>query len=520
MRQLPLAGKPITEAPRCASGPESWGLAAAILLGVFALFTAKMAVEISAPLKDDVAWLLHVAADWIDGHRLYVSLIELNPPPIIWLSALPVLLGRFLDLPALQVMPVFIGLLMLGSAWWTAGLVVRRGLFAGRAAVFAAIAILLLFVPAGEFGQREQIIIAAALPYLALRLRPLRSVRVPVFEAAACGALVALCCALKPWYAPAFLLVEAVMVMRGAGLQRAAILGAVAAAAVIGVTACLAHPEYFAVIVPMAMALYVSPLELSRLLPAGALLLLAGQVAAACLWWLRRPARDDGDAILVLLLFAFGATLAYFEQGKGWFYHRIPATVATIGALLLWSAMSRPLVRHWAQVAAIVLLVAFAGQAGKRFLPRIAMATDLSTGIEEQLSELLQREGARNYLAFSDKLALGFPVVDMAGAAWASRFPSMWAVQGELLIEVEAGGAAQRPVQARRWVIEDFLGACPDIVVVDRSEDEDFPAALGALDPDFARAWAGYAPIDRFGMLQAYRRMPDAAPCRPGRPGS
>ncbi|MBR0647674.1 hypothetical protein [Plastoroseomonas hellenica] len=498
-----------------ASGRLSRGQDAAILLGVLALFAANLAVELHVPLKDDVAWLLHVASNWIDGHRLYVSLIELNPPPIIWLSALPVLLGRLFDISALQVMPVFTGLLMLGSAWWTAGLVVRRGLFAGRAAVFAAIAILLLFVPAGEFGQREQIIIAAALPYLALRLRPLRDRRVPAAEAAAAGALVALCCALKPWYAPAFLLVEAVMAMRGAGLQRAAILGAVAAAAVIGAAAVLAHPEYVTVILPLAMALYISPLELSRMLPVGALLLLTGQVVAACLWWLRRPGRDDGDAILILLLFAFGATLAYFEQGKGWFYHRIPATVATIGALLLWSALSRPLVRQWAQLAAIVLLLAFAGQAGKRFLPRIVMAADFSTGVEEELSELLHREGARSYLAFSSKLALGFPVVDMAGATWASRFPSMWAVQGELLAEAEAGGAMPRLVQARRWIIEDFLGACPDIVVVDRGEEDDFPAALGAVDPDFAHAWAGYAPIDTFGMLQAYRRMPGGAPCGP-----
>jgi hypothetical protein len=83
-------------------GPSSRGFDTAILLGVFALFTVKLVVEINVPLKDDVAWLLHVASNWIDSHRLYVSLIELNPPPIIWLSALPVLLGRPRRKPAAQ----------------------------------------------------------------------------------------------------------------------------------------------------------------------------------------------------------------------------------------------------------------------------------------------------------------------------------------------------------------------------------------------------------------------------------
>ncbi|HEY4250878.1 MAG TPA: hypothetical protein VGM87_06745 [Roseomonas sp.] len=494
----------------------------AVILGLVLLtFTLKLVVEVNAPIKDDVAWLLHVAQDWIDGHRLYVSLVELNPPPIIWFSALPVLIGRALDVSALDVMPVFCGLLVMGSAWWTASLLVRRGLFHRHATVFTGIAVILLFVPTGEFGQREHIIAAAALPYLALRMRPLRGGTIPAPEAAAAGALVALCCALKPWYAPAFILVETVMVVRGGVLQRVAICSAIATGTVIAAVALLAHPEYFTEVVPLALKFYLPPPEgLERLFPRDAVLLFAGQVVAVCLWWLRRQVRDDGDAILILLLFAFGATGAYFEQGRGWFYHRIPAATATIGALLLCAALSWPQALRWTRIAAAVLLLAFAGQAGKRFLPRLVMAADFRDGIEERLSDLLQREGARSYLAFSNTLALGFPVVDMAGTAWASRFASMWAVRGELQSIAEADPDAPVSTQARRWVIEDFLAACPDVVVVDTGSETDYPAVLSAADPAFARAWAGYVRIGRFDGLLAYRRAPGAAPCESRPDGS
>ncbi len=477
-----------------------------MLAGTLILASMVVAVEVMVPVKDDVAWLIYVAAQWVDGRQPYVDVIELNPPPIIWFSVLPVLIGRLLNVSALQVMPVLSGLLMLGTAWWTAGIVVRRGVFVRRIPVFAAVALLLFLVPAAEFGQREHFIAAAALPYLALRLRPIgRGDRVPALEAAAVGLLVAVCCAIKPWYALAFLLVEGVMAARGGGYRLAAVMGAVLSGAAIAAAAAILHPDYLAVVVPLAMALYVPPSEPYRMLPNGTLLLLAALAFAACLWRWRRPARPDGDGGPILLLFALGATFAYFAQGRGWFYHRIPATAATVAALLLWAGLARPRLQRGAYALAALLLLLFAGQSGKRLLPRAAMAADLRDGIEEELANLLKREGAQSYLAFSNRLALGFPVVEMAGTAWASRFASMWAVRGEVLT---AGRAVAPPTRARRWVVQDFLAACPDLVVVDTALRFDYPAILSDADPAFARAWSHYVPIGTIDTLRAYRRPP------------
>ena len=49
-----------------------------------------------------------------------------------------------------------------------------------------------------------------------------------------------------------------------------------------------------------------------------------------------------------------------------------------------------------------------------------------------KLERMIRKQKARTYIAFSEWIALGFPVVNNTGVAWASRFNSMWALKGEL----------------------------------------------------------------------------------------
>ena len=41
---------------------------------------------VGQPISADVAWFLHVAQRVLDGARLYVDVIEINPPLVAWLS--------------------------------------------------------------------------------------------------------------------------------------------------------------------------------------------------------------------------------------------------------------------------------------------------------------------------------------------------------------------------------------------------------------------------------------------------
>jgi len=155
-----------------------------------------------------------------------------------------------------------------------------------------------------------------------------------------------------------------------------------------------------------------------------------------------------------------------------------------------------------AGIAFVVFLVA----AFQRLEPQMALAVEPEQGTVVKLERLIRKQKARTYIAFSEWIALGFPVVNNTGVAWASRFDSMWALKGELWrVRFDAAGAKEWPI--RRWVAHDFIVGCPDIAVVDtRPGVVNYVAVLSASDPAFMRAWSRYRQIAAFDGLVVYRR--------------
>ncbi|MBR0657544.1 DUF2029 domain-containing protein [Plastoroseomonas arctica] len=478
--------------------------AAGLLVG------GNLLVEGHAPMKDDVAWLIHVAQSWLDGGQPYVTEIEINPPPIIWFSALAVSVAQLLGSSVMIVYPVMTSLLIALIAWWVASLITRLGIIGSAGAVFILAIVVLLFVPTGEFGQREHLIACLALPWLAWRAGAKDGRAASRPEGFAAGLLVGICCAMKPTFLVPFLLVELVMWRRRRAIAWAGVAGAICAGAAMLLLSLFLHPAYLAQVVPLAIALYHAPFDLAVMVPRGALLLGGVLACTWALWWLRRAELRDGDLTVLLLVFATGAMVIYLSTGRGWFYQRIPATVATVLALCSLVALSPK--RFGVRGAAAAMLVALAFQAGARYLPKVSVASGYAPALSYQIAEVVRAQGATRLMAFSSTLGMGFPIVDLTHTRWSSRFPSMWAVRSELAAEQAEGGAAASSV-ARRWVVEDFLTACPEIVVVDHADGVNYPEALSDFDPAFARAWSGYRRIAGPAGVEMFHRPPDAPPC-------
>ncbi len=499
-----------------------------VLLAVLVVVTFA---AIRSPLKDDIAWLLYVARRWMAGRELYIDVVEVNPPLIIWLSAVPLAIARWLDLGIqLVTMGMFI-VMVIACAWWSATLLQRRGgLFADRMTVFAVIGIVLLVMPAGDLGQREHLLIAAILPYLILFAGSLDGIRPPVWHAVFAGIVAGLGCALKPRYAGVFVVLECIALSRRMWPWRvlpvAAGLTMCAYIAIVYVTC----PAYVRRAVPMALALYgATDVSFFRLLLDSAVLMV-GELVAASLVWLRRHTMPERNLMMVLVVFAAVSTIICFMDGKDWYYHRLPATVATVLVLICWvasilreswgqgqgqaqgeaerrvqSGPSRPASRVASlAVAALAVLVLCAG-ALQRLEPQVAQAVEPEATTVARLEQILRQQNARTYIAFSEWIALGFPVVNNTGVSWASRFDSMWALKGELWrARFDPLLASEWPVA--RWVVHDFIAGCPDIAVVDTREGLNYIAILSDSDPAFARAWSRYHQIDAFDGLTVYRR--------------
>jgi hypothetical protein len=147
----------------------------------------------------------------------------------------------------------------------------------------------------------------------------------------------------------------------------------------------------------------------------------------------------------------------------------------------------------------------FCVAAVRRLEPQVQQAVEPKATTVARLEALIRLHHARTYIAFSEWIALGFPVVNNTGVVWASRFDSMWALKGELW-RAHADPTTAKEWPITHWVAHDFTAACPDIAVVDTREGLNYIAVLSAAEPSFAHAWSRYKQIVAFDGLKVYKR--------------
>ena len=287
----------------------------AVLLAVLG---AVMFITLRLPLKDDIAWLLYVAQRWMAGRELYIDLVEVNPPLIVWISAVPIEIGRWLDVDAQFVaMPVFVAA-VLGCGWWTACLLrASGGVFVQRLPVFTVIGVALLVLPAADLGQREHLLVAAFLPYLVLYASSLRHRTSGLMVAIAAGVLAGLGCALKPRYIGVFAALEGLALLYGLRPWRVMPLAAgVTLMGYAGLVTTLC-PAYLQRAVPMALALYGATDVPFLTLLWDSLVVIGGEAVAIGLLWLGRRRLRDFELMLTLAVFATTSTVILLHRRQG-----------------------------------------------------------------------------------------------------------------------------------------------------------------------------------------------------------
>jgi hypothetical protein len=515
---LSLPGLPGGAAPRPAALRASTRTSLICGSIVLAALVLMLFLLLRAPMKDDIAWLLWVARQWLKGQRLYIDVVEVNPPLIVWISAIPVLIGDAIGISAKMVAVLLFAAGTLWSSWLSARLL--HGLapaFARVPVTFAAVACVLLLMPGVEFGQREHLLTIAVLPHLCILMRGLEGQRTGLRLAMGASVAAGFGISLKPRYLLCLAVVELVGWLRRGFRIRLSPMVAFGVAGLYALSILVFYPSFIDRAVPLAVTLYGGTdtslpelvLESWRLLAGVAML------AALCLALPRGAA--SRTVLAVLAGFAAAATLAMFLDGKNWFYHRIPASTAVVLGLLFWCAEMALARRQGGRgglrakalmVAALVPLFFQADDLGTRLQNSLRNAVEPELSTEVKLEKLIKREKVRTYVAFSEWIGLGFPVVDDTGVTWASRFDSMWALRGELWrARMDGKPPAEWPM--RLWVAQDFIRGCPDLVVVDRrrgAEDINYPSVLAQADADFAEVWARYAQIATLDGLQVFKR--------------
>jgi hypothetical protein len=482
---------------------------------------------LAPPVNHDVAAVLSFSQRWLAGERLYVDLIDVNPPLIYVLNLLPAWLARATGIEAVTALQAC--LLAWSAAVWALALRLRDPAADGpvERLLLAVLPGLLVFAAGHDFGQRDHLMAASALPYLYAAARRARG-EAPRGRIAA-AVLAAVGFALKPYFLGIPALVE-LAVLLGCGPRRWLrdpvpwIMAALWLLYLVSLP--LFFPDYLSGVLPLVWDLYLDlsglgPVDTLRIHRVGGTVL----VLAALLWPALRPTTRPGGALPRLLaLAALGGLASALAQRKGWSYQVLPLELFTLALAVLLAARRLDALDATRRIAdrglvALLGLVFVIWSVATTETPRNELtyrrsATAGLTGLLKRVAE------GKAVLVLSPQVAPIFPALNYAHARLALRTMNMWILEGNYRT-CPADGRRYRDIGEMsdseffvfRTVAEDFARAPPAAVIVDRyagipdcnGVPFDFIAYF-SRHPLFAEAWSHYRPAAGWYRFRLFTR--------------
>lgn len=515
-------------------------LAAVLVVGV--TFAAQSAAVGAA----DIAYFLYSAGRVLDGARLYRDVVDMNPPaifafnvPIVWLSRL-IHVSDF-------VLYRFTAFAVVGAALLFLRRLLSRYALAERPAerryVLLWLCIILFPLAREDFGQREHLILALLLPYVALALARLRLRPVGRGDAIIAGMLAGLAMALKPPFVIAVIAVEAWYRQREAGARwrvTAELATAVGAAAAYLTAVVTLTPDYLRLVgvLGSTFMIYLRSSPLTLLTTPGALLTAFALLAAVAARGTGRDAEAQGIIVAAML----GSFLAGLVQQKDLRYHFYPAfALATLGLALLAArtAPQRVSARAYGDIARSVVAAIALVVLGRAIIEAVGGGG----GERRERAEfrgfvdaVRTRARGEPVAMLSYQMASAFPLVNYAGVRLASRFACLWILPASYWDALTGDGPIvyRPPVEMgapeqllNRAVGEDLLAARPRLLLILRPFPDQAPYGFRRLnyvayfgrDPRLSAVFAGYQWVSTEGAFDLFERVGPDAP-RTGPPPS
>ncbi len=503
-----------------------------------ALVLVTVAAQLASIATPDMAFLLYAAGKVLDGARLYRDVVEINPPLIMWLNLPVVLLARALrasefGIYRLASAAVLLAVLLLCRHLLRAHVLPDQP--RTRRIILLSVVFVLFPLAGDDFGQREEFVLAAFLPYLLVVAVRVRSGTPPTGAlAVGVGMLVGLAVALKPHFGLLWLAVEGWQRVRrsGRGLaptpESAAALGFLLAYAA---TVVVLTPDYVRLAVELGPAyttfLHEPWYRLVGLAPGAALVWFALLAAVALRRSVSEPRIVALLAVAVAAAFAAGAA-----QQKGLPYHFLPAhglafLLVTVTAL----AAGHPTgvtERLYTRVGRILLVTMILVGSARTALTAVGVLSPAQRRVREEVFGLADfvRERARGEPVgvLSYHIASAFPMVNYAGVTLASRFPHLWLLPASYWEEFGREGplryrVAEAMPPTERYlnqaVREDLLRARPRLLLVMRPARDVRKNYLRRIhyieyfgrDPELSQFFADYQFVAVKGEYDVYERL-------------
>jgi hypothetical protein len=478
------------------------------LHAVVAVFMAAIMLRGVLPFNVDVSWWLIICERMLDGQRLYVDILETNPPMAGLVYMLGVLVARAMHARPEVVTNGLIFLLIAASlalAWRALRFSSLRERAGGAAAVWATAVLTIL--PMYDFGQREHLALVMLLPALAVYILRANRERVAPSAILIAGLCAATTMNFKPYFVfgVGFCIVTAAVQARDWRVLFAPENWIAAALVVIHALCIVAfYPEYFTLIYPLVHDVYLllkMPLLFILLTSATTLWLLAVMVVLA----LQSRRQKVDVAALVMMAGSLGFAISFFVQGKGWGYHAYP--MVALGLLAAGWAITadgdeRAGSRRLRAGAMLVVALTFAN-ACHWFNSSVDMRR-----VQEEVTLIGPRP---KILVLSAAAVIGHPMVRELGGTWVSRQEAFWvrevvrrALRDGTIDQATADRLAGYVARERADLIEDFRKQPPDVVVID-NQDSDW-GSWAAADPELSALLKAYVSVKNINGIEILRR--------------
>lgn len=503
-----------------------------------AVLLGTLHAQLSWLINHDSAWYLYAVGAFFDGGRIYQDVFfEVNPPLAFFLTIPPVYASRLTGFAPEDVFVVYVFGLIVLSLVSIAGLLRRRPRLPAvfRRGLLFTVLLSLALSPARDFGQREHLMLILSLPYIVLVALRASGAACGRRTALLAGAMAGIGFSLKPHFFLVAAGLELYCLVRRQSLRVTVRTETVAVAAVV-VVYCLAvvllTPEYLTRVLPYALEVYNNsyrrPLEFvlwrqeTLLLP---VVVLLNRVAR------RNETRREFPDVFCITAGCF--FLIYLVQMKGWTYQLYPVSASLVlaaGATLARALADAPAGagrRFATGAAAGSALAAVAVLAG--LLGAAIWRGGYRNDFMERMAPIVREHAAGSAIyVFTTNVSHGFPLVNYAGVAWSSRFPTQWLLPGvvhrrrDMTNDMTAEGRV-RLAEIERYLVDavvaDFRRYRPALVFVDMRRDKPYFGGLEfdylayfSADPRFAEIWSHYEPLETSGSYWIYKRRPDGTP--------
>ena len=289
-------------------------------------------------VNTDTSWLITVCERMLAGDRLYVDVLEVNPPMTMWMYMPAVMFAHDIGIAPEAVVYGYAYLASLTGLGFAA-YIARRAEFDENPFLYKMLPVflaLLIVLPAYTFSQREHFGVALLLPLLTLlawRIKASNDRQPGVWLAVAAGLCGSMIVLVKPYYAIMIVVPALYVAWRKRSVRwlfTAEYWTILCVCALYLAAAMLIYPEYLRDIVPVVVDTYAQHQFVGwTIMFYGAFFLPIIYVFVRF-----RPGWRSSPLITVVMISSIVGLAPLVYQGKAFPYHALPAFMLAIGALV------------------------------------------------------------------------------------------------------------------------------------------------------------------------------------------